>query len=697
MSQNADRAAATSVPTGLRLGVGVMASVLCLAVLGIFPLTASADPSPGQGFLVSVQDNGPPINGQPVDNVLYSGTLPSPPTTCPAPGEPPPSFLISGGGALLSSGNITITTGPTQESVTGAGHDLLTDYTVSVQAGPNGENPTGSLTLNGFFTFTATPTCLKISGNEAVMGFQIEPNPTSSGVSCSTSTPASSNATNCTAPVTDTASSGQTTPTGTVSFTSSGGGSFGASSCALSGGSGASASCAVVFRAPRGRTEVITARYGGDVWHTASRGTTVVQKHPTIYRVSFRGGPINPEIVVYGRNFGRRPKADPPGGTSNLGKCGRIKGNTGKDYGTSLWLDDHSQLWSAGYRPYVDCMGLIVTKYTDREIVYRLGSFYAINYEHRNGFSHGIYELAEDDSVTLTVKGTTFTAPVRYAGSFTTFTTPGSHLWTVPRHVWLAAFDLFGGQGGGYAGGQGGHVRAVLHVHPGERLRIEVGGQGGSPGPSAFDPPPSGGFGGGGGGGSGEWPTTGSPAGGGGGGASDVRAGPAGVSGLSSRLLIAGAGGGTGRSSDSGGGAGGRVGISGQSSLHGGGGGTVNSGGIGGVGASIGCGVASGYGAPGGSGQLGVGGVGGLGQASVEESGPVFGLGGGGGGGGLYGGGGGSGGYSTECPSSFNSPAGGGGGGSSFVIRGRVCRPTFQSGVRSGDGEVDIAYNPRHC
>src|SRR5258706_69810 len=44
----------------------------------------------GQGFLASVQDNGPPVNGQPVDVVVYTGLLPTPPTICPAPGAPPP-------------------------------------------------------------------------------------------------------------------------------------------------------------------------------------------------------------------------------------------------------------------------------------------------------------------------------------------------------------------------------------------------------------------------------------------------------------------------------------------------------------------------------------------------------------------------------------------------------------------------------
>jgi hypothetical protein len=95
-------------------------------------------------------------------------------------------------------------------------------------------------------------------------------------------------------------------------------------------------------------------------------------------------------------------------------------------------------------------------------------------------------------------------------------------------------------------------------------------------------------------------------------------------------------------------------------------------------------------GAPGSSGRLGVGGTGGVGEAS-RSIGPVhFGF----GGGGLSGGGG----YGfSDCQNSFTSPAGGGGGGSSYVTRTAVCRPTFQTGVRTGDGEVDIAYNPRSC
>lgn len=142
----------------------------------------------------------------------------------------------------------------------------------------------------------------------------------------------------------------------------------------------------------------------------------VFSKHPIIYRVSFRGGPTSPEIIVYGKDFGRRPAPDPAGGTSNLGQCGPIPGRTGHDYGSKLWLGNRTQLWSAGYTPYGDCIGLRVTKYTDREIVYRLGSFYALHYEQRDGLGHGDYELEQGDSVDINVNGAVLTTRVRYRG-----------------------------------------------------------------------------------------------------------------------------------------------------------------------------------------------------------------------------------------------------------------------------------------
>jgi Bacterial Ig-like domain (group 3) len=94
-------------------------------------------------------------------------------------------------------------------------------------------------------------------------------------VICSPGTFAPGDATVCTATVTDTASSGQTTPTGTVTFSSSGAGSFAGSPCTLSG-SGDSSTCAVFLSSLSTGGQVITASYGGDGAHNATSGTTIV-------------------------------------------------------------------------------------------------------------------------------------------------------------------------------------------------------------------------------------------------------------------------------------------------------------------------------------------------------------------------------------------------------------------------------------
>ncbi len=64
-------------------------------------------PKAGRGFLSAAVDNGPPINGKPVDVTNYSGYLPRPPRNCPSPGEPPPPGFRSTGGGPFTRGDFT--------------------------------------------------------------------------------------------------------------------------------------------------------------------------------------------------------------------------------------------------------------------------------------------------------------------------------------------------------------------------------------------------------------------------------------------------------------------------------------------------------------------------------------------------------------------------------------------------------------
>ena len=106
--------------------------------------------------------------------------------------------------------------------------------------------------------------------------------PTATEVFCSPNVVVAGNSTTCTAAVFDGEPS-PTPPTGTVSFTSSGPGSFSSSgSCTLVANSASSASCSVTYTpgsTPSNpvRTDTITATYNGDATHDKSFGKTDVE------------------------------------------------------------------------------------------------------------------------------------------------------------------------------------------------------------------------------------------------------------------------------------------------------------------------------------------------------------------------------------------------------------------------------------
>ena len=206
-----------------------------------------------------------------------------------------------------------------------------------------------------------------------------------------------------------------------------------------------------------------------------------------------------------------------------------------------------------------------------------------------------------------------------------------------------ASFDLFGSQGGGSGNGQpglGGHATVTIPLTPGDSIQVNVGGQG-----QPLFGTGVGGFNGGGNAG---------PSGSSGGGASDIRIG--GTT-LNQRVLVAGGGGGGGNSTATGG------------ATNGGGGGGLN-----GADGTTSCTI---VGPSGGGGTQTMGGSATspatMGSPGLGGNGANFG--GGGGGGGSYGGGGGS-------------LLAGGGGGSGHGPTGT----SFETGVRSGDGQVTITY-----
>ena len=333
--------------------------------------------------------------------------------------------------------------------------------------------------------------------------------------------------------------------------------------------------------------------------------------------------------------------------------------------------------------------------------------------------------------------------------------TGAAQTFIVPETICGLTIEAFGAQGGtgtgavasdvfidgtpaATAGGLGGHTTATISVTSGEVLTVNVGGKGGDGTATASvltngdDPAQANatagggvpGFNGGGSGGTGTIEVTtpsdafdqaaiaAAVASGGGGGASDVRQGGTGVE---HRVVVAGGGGGGGGYSawgfasrnsgmdvgrlaaDSvlyvggnggvGGGASGGAGTEGESSGGGtaGGGGTQTAGGAAGVGVDP---------FPATAGVAGAGGSGGGWGVVTGDFDPdvtAFTSAGGGGGGGWFGGGGGTapGVRDVDVAPDTGAGPGGGGGGSGYALTG-----VLTSGVREGNGQVVISYDP---
>ncbi len=136
---------------------------------------------------------------------------------------------------------------------------------------------------------------------------------------------------------------------------------------------------------------------------------------PRITSVTFTGSQTKPTITIRGQHLGTRPRANPayePIGHPPLCPPSPTKPLPayGFDYGTSLFLEDETQepVWSAGrYRPALnelDCVGVVVVKFTPSRVVFRLGAFYAT----------AKLALAPKDAFTIGVSSARVHGHVRY-------------------------------------------------------------------------------------------------------------------------------------------------------------------------------------------------------------------------------------------------------------------------------------------
>jgi hypothetical protein len=118
---------------------------------------------------------------------------------------------------------------------------------------------------------------------------------------------------------------------------------------------------------------------------------------PAITTVAFGGTPADPTVTITGKNFGVEPAPDPP----TPPDC--VAGDTSLDYGANgLWFEDVTNGWTAGQRG--DCIGLDVVSYSNTQIVYRFGPFYA-----------SFTPVTSGDEFTIMVRGRTFSGTVAYS------------------------------------------------------------------------------------------------------------------------------------------------------------------------------------------------------------------------------------------------------------------------------------------
>jgi hypothetical protein len=152
-------------------------------------------PNAGRGFISEVVDNGPPVNGQPVDITTYNGYVdPDPPSVCPAPGQGPPAGFQSVGAGPLTSGDVTVHDAPGlpaagNDGVAGVARECLQIdptqpfcdrtffFEALADAGPSGENPRGYVdwydagpSPGASSAANTTVTCLSVHDRVAIIG-----------------------------------------------------------------------------------------------------------------------------------------------------------------------------------------------------------------------------------------------------------------------------------------------------------------------------------------------------------------------------------------------------------------------------------------------------------------------------------------------------------------------------------------------
>jgi YVTN family beta-propeller protein len=136
---------------------------------------------------------------------------------------------------------------------------------------------------------------------------------------------------------------------------------------------------------------------------TVPLATSAGASGPTITAVTFNGSPSAPSITYWGSGFGSESDL----GSASVAGCDY----SGSDYGSNVDFSDNGWTAGIGSGGGGDCIGLIISSYSDSQITFTLGSGYTLA---------GEYDPVENgDSYSAQLLGATFSGTVSYPSTST--------------------------------------------------------------------------------------------------------------------------------------------------------------------------------------------------------------------------------------------------------------------------------------
>jgi YVTN family beta-propeller protein len=141
---------------------------------------------------------------------------------------------------------------------------------------------------------------------------------------------------------------------------------------------------------------------------------------PTITALTFGGSPSSPTVTVWGSGFGTYADLGTPQPAGGTYDCVSPP-YSGSDYQNNMYFNENSQAWAAGQGSGGggDCIGLIISSYSDSQITFTFGSGYSLG---------GYGAMGNGDGYSITVMGTTFNGTVAYPASPQTGTGPFAYV-----------------------------------------------------------------------------------------------------------------------------------------------------------------------------------------------------------------------------------------------------------------------------